>query len=322
MPFVRQPNRVAWHWQHIDSGDGKGNHHGFILLLIRFENLKKDRILNSEGIALRKIGDLHVGLPQTKLHLLLPKSKPSAAAAAAVAAKEKEKEHKEDEHKGEHKEQTSATGSTGAIGATGALGTQNPQKTNKRNSTAPATAVLEHRYSVRIHVEGYELSTAPIVVGDMEADGTLSFQSWELHRDGRVRVRLPVAITDPFATITFTIVTIAPDAEEKILGVANTSILRLIEQQSTALLERENQEDRLIQKGALVAATAADEVGSSSSPPSSTATKVPQQHSGIRPSGTSILGISESLKESFQKQVMRVFDFDAIHNYYTPNNFR
>jgi hypothetical protein len=138
----------------------------------------------------------------------------------------------------------------------------------------------------------------------MEADGTLSFQSWELHRDGRVRVRLPVAITDPFATITFTIVTIAPDAEEKILGVANTSILRLIEQQSTALLERENQEDRLIQKGALVAATAADEVGSSSSPPSSTATKVPQQHSGIRPSGTSILGISESLKESFQKQVM------------------
>ena len=54
-----------------------------MLLRISFETLTKNRILNKEGVALRKIGDLHVGLPQTKLVLLLPKSKSKAAAAAA-----------------------------------------------------------------------------------------------------------------------------------------------------------------------------------------------------------------------------------------------
>ena len=131
-----------------------------------------------------------------------------------------------------------------------------------------------------------------------------------------------MAITDPFAHITFTVVTIAPDSEERILGVARTSLLRLIEQQSTALLERENQEEREIHSdhidhihhstqplSPLLSPTGttsgdASSFASSSSTPSSTATKVPPRNSGIRPSGQSLLNLSESLKKSFQQQVV------------------
>ena len=127
-----------------------------MLLRISFETLTKNRILNKEGVALRKIGDLHVGLPQTKLLLLLPKSKSKAAAAAAAAG--------------------------------GSGGKDDDGNEKVTNTIKKIKDYSEHRYSVRIQVEGYELSTEPIVVDDMDADGTLSFRSWEMNRDGRVRV--------------------------------------------------------------------------------------------------------------------------------------
>ena len=228
MPFIRQPDRTAWHWQQIVGGDGKGDC-GRMLFSIKFEHLKKNRIVNSEGVSLRKIGNLHVGLPQTKLHLLLPKAKTSSGASKVSAA---DVDDDTSEHStgvvanGNEEKRSSSTSSSSS--------TSTSSTSKKTNPTMRAKNIVpnanEHRYAVRIHVEGYELSTEPIVVGDMEADGTLSFTSWELNRDGRQRLSLPLAITNPFAEIQVDIVTIAPDTqEERIMGTASTSILRLVE---------------------------------------------------------------------------------------------
>ena len=315
LQFAQRPKSSAWHWQGLVGGDGKGNH-GKVLLRVQFIPLKKNRILNSKGVALRKIGDLHVGLPQTKLHLLLPKSRGGMTSTT-------KKNGKDDAiNKGKTKSSTRTTVAGAVAGTAGTAGTaatlasesavptdRNREGTHNLDNGTPevtsSTPVLspssssglasssdsEHRYVVRVRVEAYELSTEPIVIGDMEADGTLSFRSWELNRDGRQRLHLPLAITDPFATILFDVVNISPDTQdEKILGEASTSILRLIEKQTTALMERENQEEHHFNQSG---STGASSLGAPT-----------KKVSGIYPKGQSIVAISESLKQSFQKQVV------------------
>ena len=240
MPFVRKAGRTAVHWLPITDADGYGDH-GKILIRIRFENLAADRILTSDGMT-EQIGSLHIGFPQAKLHLLiLPQGKMNRVLSSSLSSS------------------SSATTMTTNSLATQAkhsdLGTSSgPVMTNELSNRNSIEQIIKHKepietytetvYAIRVLVEDHELLTEHISVGDMEADGTLSFRSWALNRDGRQKLKLPLAITDPFAKIQFVLFSMMPDNdEEQIIGTAETSLLHLVEQQATASMEHEKLEE-------------------------------------------------------------------------------